>query len=159
MLRDATIVAQLGTADMRAARAFYVDRLGLPLMMDPDEIIVCQATDRSALIVYSRPGHRAPDNTVASFLVSDLEAEVAELRGIGVSFEESFAEELHDEPVGRCERDAHPPGQSGDRHRRSVRVEGVQDRHEPGQQGVAGAGIRHGPTVCAPPVRGRVAWC
>jgi len=88
MLRDATIVAQLGTADMRAARAFYVDRLGLPLMMDLDEIIVCQATDRSALIVYSRPGHRAPDNTVASFLVSDLEAEVAELRGIGVSFEE-----------------------------------------------------------------------
>lgn len=88
MLTSATIVAQLATADLDAARAFYGGKLGFSSMLDSEQAVVFQATDGSSVIVYSRPNHVAPGNTVASFLVDDIAAEAADLQARGVTLEQ-----------------------------------------------------------------------
>jgi len=85
MLSDSKIVATLATGDITAARAFYVDTLGLVPMADDANALGFLLADGSSLMVYSRPGHVAPGNTGATFVVEDVEAEAADLRGRGVS--------------------------------------------------------------------------
>jgi catechol 2,3-dioxygenase-like lactoylglutathione lyase family enzyme len=85
MLNSAKCVATLATKDVAAARAFYVDTLGLVPTMDDESGLGFTLDDGSSLMVYARPGHRAPENTGATFLVSNVEAEATDLRQRGVS--------------------------------------------------------------------------
>ena len=57
-------------------------------MMAIDEIAAYQLADGSALTLYLRPNHVAPENTSVTFIVSDIEAEMADLRSRGVTFED-----------------------------------------------------------------------
>jgi catechol 2,3-dioxygenase-like lactoylglutathione lyase family enzyme len=88
MLTDAKVVATVATDDIATARRFYSDRLGLPELMAQDELLGYLLPDGSALQVYLRPGHRPPENTAAAFAVADVDAEVADLRGRGITFED-----------------------------------------------------------------------
>jgi catechol 2,3-dioxygenase-like lactoylglutathione lyase family enzyme len=88
MLKDSKVVATVATADMPAAHAFYSETLGLPTMMSIDEVAAYQLADGSALTVYLRPDHVPPANTTVTFIVSDIEAEMADLRSRGVTFED-----------------------------------------------------------------------
>ena len=85
MLNSAKCVATLATKDLAAARAFYVDTLGLVPTTDDENGLGFTLDDGSGLMVYARPGHRAPENTGATFVVSDIDAEAADLRRRGVS--------------------------------------------------------------------------
>ncbi len=77
----------LAADDMARAKAFYTEKLGLDVMMDSDEWTLFRLKDGSALFVYQHQGTR-PTNTVAGFMVDDLAAEMAALKGRGVTFEE-----------------------------------------------------------------------
>jgi catechol 2,3-dioxygenase-like lactoylglutathione lyase family enzyme len=88
MLKDSKAVATVATRDMPAAHAFYTEKLGLPPMVAVEQFTGFQLPDGSALSVYLRPNHNPPENTVLTFIVSDIEAEMADLRSRGVTFED-----------------------------------------------------------------------
>jgi catechol 2,3-dioxygenase-like lactoylglutathione lyase family enzyme len=88
LLTNAKVVATVAATDMEAARAFYSNALGLPEFMATEEGLGYVLPDGSALQVYRRDGHRPPENTSVTFIVDDFDAEVADLRRRGITFEE-----------------------------------------------------------------------
>jgi len=85
MFEESTIVAQLASADLPAAKAFYGGKLGMSAMVDNEWLAVYTVKDRSSLIVYARPGHVAPQNTCATFLVDDVAATGRDLQAHGIA--------------------------------------------------------------------------
>jgi catechol 2,3-dioxygenase-like lactoylglutathione lyase family enzyme len=88
MLVNATVRPTLPAVDLKRARRFYEETLGLRVVMeDPSPGIMLQAGKGTTLYVYQRAATKS-DHTVASFMVDDIEAEAKELRRKGVKFEE-----------------------------------------------------------------------
>lgn len=88
MLKNSKAVATVATKDSGAAQAFYGGTLGLPMMSSGEEFAAYLLPDGSALFVYQRPNHVPPGNTCVTFMVGDLDAEVADLRTEGIQFED-----------------------------------------------------------------------
>ncbi len=87
-LKDTYFMPVLAVDDIERATTFYRDKLGFTVRADermPDGAIV--RTGSSYLLIYKTEFRRG-ENTVASFLVDDVEATVRELRGRGITFEE-----------------------------------------------------------------------
>src|SRR4030042_6464719 len=88
MLKTAAVHPTLPAVDLKRARKFYEDKLGLKVIMeDPSPGIMLQAGKGTMLYIYQRAPTKA-DHTVASFAVDDIEAEVKELKAKGIKFEE-----------------------------------------------------------------------
>lgn len=88
MLANARICATVPTADLNRARRFYEGTLGLEVAKaDERRGVYYRAGGGTMLNLYERPGATA-EHSVATFLVDDIEAAKAALRGRGVSFEE-----------------------------------------------------------------------
>ena len=87
--KDSSIMPVLAVDDIERATTFYRDKLGFTVREDarmPDATIV-QVGSKDYLLLYKTDFKRG-DNTVASFLVDDVQAAVRELRDRGVTFEE-----------------------------------------------------------------------
>ena len=87
--KDSSIMPVLAVDDLKRATAFYRDKLGFTVREDariPDATIV-QVGSKDYLLLYKTEFKRG-ENTVASFLVDDVDASVRELRDRGVKFEE-----------------------------------------------------------------------
>jgi len=88
MLSKAMIAPTLPAIDLKRARKFYEEKLGLKVVMeDPSPGMMLQCGQGTMLYVYQRSATKA-DHTVASFKVDDIETEVQELKAKGVKFEE-----------------------------------------------------------------------
>ena len=88
MLSNAMVCPTLPAVDLKRARKFYEETIGLKVVMeDPSPGIMLQCGKGTMLYVYQRGATKA-DHTVASFMVDNIEAEVKELRAKGVKFEE-----------------------------------------------------------------------
>ena len=88
MLSNAMIAPTVPAVDLKRARKFYEETLGLKVVMeDPSPGIMLQCGKGTMLYVYQRGATKA-DHTVASFAVDGVEAEVKELKRKGVKFEE-----------------------------------------------------------------------
>ena len=90
MLTNAlAVVATLPAHDLARARAFYETTLGLSLdeMMPPTDDGVLYTINNHSFMVYRTEAPRG-GTTMASFLVKNLAAEIAELEGRGVLFED-----------------------------------------------------------------------
>ena len=87
MLSNAPLQAVVPVADIGRAKRFYQETLGLELTHDsgPEIGFACGGTGFSA---YETPSAGQAAHTLASWKVSDLDAEMAELRGRGIVFEE-----------------------------------------------------------------------
>ena len=88
MVRDNRISAVLISADLEATQEFYEQKVGLTL--SPETIknhLLFECGDGTTLLVYSRPGNKA-DHTQVRFWCTDIEADVAELTGRGVVFDD-----------------------------------------------------------------------
>jgi catechol 2,3-dioxygenase-like lactoylglutathione lyase family enzyme len=86
--KDSSIMPVLAVDDVDRAIAFYRDKLGFTVKTDermPDSAAV--EIGSGYLFLYKTEFRRG-ENTVASFLVDDVESSVRELRGRGVTFEE-----------------------------------------------------------------------
>jgi len=87
--KDSKIVPVIAVDDLDRATAFYRDKLGLEtgrVEDDPTAAYVQTGSD-SWLLLY-KSGYKRGETTVASFIVSDIERTVDELRGRGVKFED-----------------------------------------------------------------------
>ncbi len=88
MLNSKPVYPTLPAADIKRARKFYEETLGLKVILeDPSPGLMLQAGGGTMLYLYQRAPTRA-DHTVAEFMVDDIDAEMKELRSRGVKFEE-----------------------------------------------------------------------
>ena len=88
MLRNSKVSPTLPAVDIKRARKFYEDKLGLKVIKeDPSPGIILEAGEGTIIYVYQR-GKTKADHTVLGFKVDDVESEVKELKSKGVKFEE-----------------------------------------------------------------------
>ena len=90
MLSNASVTAVLPALDIERAKKFYTENLGLSLAQEQMQDGVSALFDcgkGTKLFIYQRPPSHA-EHTLANFEVTDLDAEMQELRGRGVVFEE-----------------------------------------------------------------------
>jgi catechol-2,3-dioxygenase len=92
MLANHPIDPMILATDLRVAKAFYADRVGLEVLLESDEFVTFKCGGDSRLVVTRSSSGTSEPQTKAAWRVSDLAAEVAELRSRGVNVEE------YDEP-------------------------------------------------------------
>jgi len=88
MLGDHPIHPVLLATDLAAARDFYHDRLGLEILSESEAAITFRCGGGTQLSVTKSTTGTADTQTQASWYVSDVRAEVAELRSRGVKGED-----------------------------------------------------------------------
>jgi len=74
--------------DLAVAREFYGERIGLELLLESDDFLTFKCGGDSRLVVTRSSTSTTEPQTKASWRVSDLAAEVAELRSRGVAVQE-----------------------------------------------------------------------
>lgn len=88
MLSNASVTTMLPVKDMARARAFYEGCLGLqPGGLQPDGKFV-YLVGGSTLALFPKAEGTKADHTAISFQVSDIAAEIQELKRAGVVFED-----------------------------------------------------------------------
>ena len=88
MLGNHPIHPVLLATDLAAARDFYHDRLGLEILSESEAAITFRCGGGTQLSVTKSTTGTADTQTQASWHVSDVRAEVAELRSRGVKVED-----------------------------------------------------------------------
>jgi catechol-2,3-dioxygenase len=88
MLANHPIDPMILATDLRVAKAFYADRVGLEVLLESDEFVTFKCGGDSRLVVTRSSSGTSEPQTKAAWRVSDLAAEVAELRLRGVNVEE-----------------------------------------------------------------------
>ena len=89
MLKDAEIVPYVPVADLARAREFYEKTLGFaPGEEYGDQAAVYKCGKGTWFFMYKSPGAGTSKASTAFWPVSDVEAEVADLKSRGVVFEE-----------------------------------------------------------------------
>ena len=89
MLKDRKLHATIPVADMTRARAFYEETLGFsPSAIEPGGTMYDAAGGTRFVLYPSGPLAGTAAHTLMGFSVSDIDAEVAELKGRGIVFEE-----------------------------------------------------------------------
>src|SRR5512132_1035825 len=88
MLGTHPIHPVLLATDLAAARAFYHAQLGLEILNESEAAIVFRCGGGTQLAVTKSTTGTADTQTQASWLVTDLRGEVAELRARGVKVED-----------------------------------------------------------------------
>lgn len=86
MLSSAPVAPTLAVNDLERARRFYEEALGFEVEAEVAETVRYRCGSGTGLAIFERP-MTPTDRTVAAFEVSDIEAEVAELRSRGVEVE------------------------------------------------------------------------
>jgi catechol 2,3-dioxygenase-like lactoylglutathione lyase family enzyme len=87
MLADADFWATLPAADIERAKRWYAEKLGLTPVKETHAWITYRCGS-SILQLYPTASGGHARHTLGGWVVDDLEATVAELRGRGVEFEE-----------------------------------------------------------------------
>ncbi len=77
----------LAAEDLARAKAYYTEKLGFSVMFESPEAVALELKDGSMWVLYPHERTKA-SQTVVGFMVDDLAAEMKELRGKGVKFEE-----------------------------------------------------------------------
>jgi catechol 2,3-dioxygenase-like lactoylglutathione lyase family enzyme len=88
MLKDAAIVPYIPVADVRRARKFYEEKVGLKPKEDYAGGVIYECGNGSWVFMYPSPGAGTSKASTAFWTVDDVAAEVAELKARGVVFEE-----------------------------------------------------------------------
>jgi len=89
VVADNKISAVLCSTDLAKSQVFYEQTLGLRLSPETIENhLVFECGDGSTLLVYGRGNPNQADHTQVRFWTSDVAADVQELKGRGVVFEE-----------------------------------------------------------------------
>jgi catechol-2,3-dioxygenase len=88
MLADHTIDVMILATDLSVAREFYGDRIGLEVLIESDDFLTFKCGGDGRLVVTRSSTGTSEPQTKASWRVSDLASEVAELRARGVAIDE-----------------------------------------------------------------------
>jgi len=88
MLENAPVTMILPVVDMKRARDFYENKLGLiPVGMKPDGKFVYACGGGAVIALFPKEGGSKADHTAVSFQVNNVEAAIKELKTAGVVFE------------------------------------------------------------------------
>jgi catechol-2,3-dioxygenase len=88
MLANQPIDPMILATNLGVAREFYGDRIGLEVLIESDDFLTFECGGDSRLIVSRSGTGTSEPQTKASWRVSDLAAELAELRSRGVQVED-----------------------------------------------------------------------
>ncbi|WP_116950347.1 VOC family protein [Jiangella endophytica] len=88
MLNDYPVYATIATGDLARARAFYEQTLGFGPEMEDATAGILYRSGASRFLLYASEFAGGPPQTVATWMVDDVDATVAELAGRGVTFEQ-----------------------------------------------------------------------
>ena len=86
MFAESKAFSGFAVPDLKEARAFYEETLGLRVTEQHDLLTLHLAGDRDTL-VYPKPDHAPATYTILNFPVDDVEAAVDELQKRGVALE------------------------------------------------------------------------
>jgi catechol-2,3-dioxygenase len=92
MLANHPIDPMILATDLAVAREFYGDRIGLEVVLESDDFVTFRCGGDTRLVVTRSSTGTSEPQTKASWRVTDVAAEVGELRSRGVEVEE------YDEP-------------------------------------------------------------
>jgi predicted enzyme related to lactoylglutathione lyase len=88
MLNDSRVEANIPAGDLQRARAFYADTLGLTPSAESEGIwLLYKTAGGTAFNIYQTEYAGQAGHTIAQWHVSDIEAEVRDLKAKGVVFE------------------------------------------------------------------------
>jgi predicted enzyme related to lactoylglutathione lyase len=88
MLTNGTVTANIPASDLKRARDFYAEKLGLTPASEMDGVMLIYRTaGGSTFSVYQTEYAGQAGHTIAQWHVDDVEAEVRNLRANGVTFE------------------------------------------------------------------------
>lgn len=88
-LNTSSVSVMLPIGDAAAAQEFYTDQVGLPFQGTNSEgSLLFGLPGGSQLVLLPRPDQAPSPSTAVSFVVDDVEAEVAELKGRGLEFQD-----------------------------------------------------------------------
>ena len=88
MLRDTEVAAVLPAKDMNRAKDFYRDKLGLEPMEPGDDNLMFLCGNGTRFLLYQTDNAGTAKNTQVGWGTDNFDAEVEDLRGRGVVFEE-----------------------------------------------------------------------
>jgi catechol-2,3-dioxygenase len=92
MLKEHSIDVMLTAPDLGAVKRFYIEGVGLDVLIDSEDFLTFGCGGDSRLVVTRTSTPSAEQTTKASWRVDDVAAEVAQLRARGVALAE------YDEP-------------------------------------------------------------
>ncbi len=87
MLANSLVTPTLPAIDLKRARSFYEDKLGLKAVQSSEQDVTYQAGAGTNIYVWQREPTSATDHTETVFAVQDIEEEVKDLKAKGVKFE------------------------------------------------------------------------
>jgi predicted enzyme related to lactoylglutathione lyase len=89
MLDKYPVTATLPATDIKRAKQFYTEKLGLKVEMeDPSPAVMFKAGKNTMLYVYQRGSATKAEHTAAAFRVDNIEKVMQELKAKGLMFEE-----------------------------------------------------------------------
>ena len=87
MLADKDAVATIAVKDLKAAKRFYGDTLGLKLTPVPEPEVLNYKSGNSTVLVYKSQFAGSNKATAVTWIVDDVEGTVRDLKAKGISFE------------------------------------------------------------------------
>ena len=88
LLSEHPIDVVLLATDLGASKDFYADQVGLPILNESSAAVTFKCCGDSRLVISSSTVGTSDEQTQASFRVTDVQAEAAELRSRGVKIED-----------------------------------------------------------------------
>jgi len=85
MFKEAKTFSSFSVNDLRWAKEFYGETLGLEIKETPEGLEL--HTGNNAVFLYPKPNHTPASFTVLNFHVPDIEKAVDELKSLGVKLE------------------------------------------------------------------------
>ena len=87
MLADKDAIATVAVKDLKAAKKFYGDTLGLKLTPVPEPEVLNYKSGNSTVLVYKSQFAGTNKATSITWIVDDVEGTVKDLKAKGISFE------------------------------------------------------------------------
>jgi len=88
MLNNSTVMAVLPAKDINRAKDFYRDKLGMEPAETVEDSLLYRCGNGTSFLVYQTDNAGTAKNTQMGWDTDNLEREMEELRGRGVTFEE-----------------------------------------------------------------------
>ena len=106
MFKEAKTFSSFSVNDLRRAKEFYGETLGLEIKETPEGLEL--HTGNNAVFLYPKPNHTPASFTVLNFHVNDIEKAVDELKALGVKLEHYDLPDIKTDERGIA-RDPHGP--------------------------------------------------
>ena len=87
MLSDAAVLTTLPVSDLERAKRFYREKLTLRPVQELPQGLLYECADGGRFLLYQTSAQSPSEHTQMSFVVSDIEGEIGDLKSDGVSFE------------------------------------------------------------------------